>query len=131
MGTLTSCSFILLNSEFRSNPVRRAFREKIQYHELRRLRGSCYLSRKWSKKERDINFGRLRCFNSTNNVNNEKESGSNSSNDSNVTTALQEEDEDRRTNEFNSESSTSPSPSSRVHRFIYFSVFLLLVLLSF
>ncbi|KAI4348488.1 hypothetical protein L6164_009207 [Bauhinia variegata] len=113
MGTLTSCSFIRLNSEFRSNPVRYAFKEKIRCHELRRLRGSCYLCRQLSKGERYINFGRLRCFSSNNNVNNEEERGNNASNDSNVTTARQQEDEERRSDEFNSENPTSPSASSR------------------
>ncbi|KAL2346889.1 hypothetical protein Fmac_000889 [Flemingia macrophylla] len=46
MGTLTSCSFMPLNSEFRSNPVRRSFRERIHCHRLTRLRGaSSFFSR--------------------------------------------------------------------------------------
>ncbi|KAF7801442.1 putative zinc metalloprotease EGY1, chloroplastic [Senna tora] len=114
MGTFTSCSFIPLNSEFRSNPVRRAFRERIQYHELNRLRGSCYLCRERSKLGRYINFGRFTCFSSNNNdANNEGESGSNASQDSNVTTTLSDGAEERNENGLNSEKSRPPSASSR------------------
>ena len=118
MGTLTSCSFTPLNSQFYSNPFRRAFREKIQCHQLNRLGGSCYLCRERSKKQIFINFGRFRCFSSNNNVDNEEESGSNASKDSNVTTAVAEEAEERHGSEFNSEKPTSPSASSKVPCFL-------------
>ncbi|KAJ7976433.1 Peptidase M50 family protein [Quillaja saponaria] len=39
MGTLTSCSFTPLNFKFRSNPLPRDFRDRIQLHELKRLKG--------------------------------------------------------------------------------------------
>ncbi|RDX58217.1 putative zinc metalloprotease EGY1, chloroplastic [Mucuna pruriens] len=112
MGTLTSCSFMPLNSEFRSNPVRRAFRERIQCHKLTRLRGtSCFFSRarvpKWGK------FDSLRCFAANNNDHDKdnvgagEESGGDDSK-SNVTTAVPEEERG-----FTSEKSTPPSTSHR------------------
>ncbi|XP_028761324.1 probable zinc metalloprotease EGY1, chloroplastic [Neltuma alba] len=113
MGTLTSCSFIPLNSEFRSNPVRRAFRERIQYHQLSRLRSSCYFCGERSKLGRYIDFGRFTCFSSNNDTSNEGESGSNASKDSNLTTTLAEGAEERNENGFNPEKSRPPSASSK------------------
>jgi len=118
MGTLTSCSFMPLNSEFRSNPVRRAFRERIQCHRLTRLRGtSCFFSRarvpKWGKLKH-VNLGIRSCF-GTNDNDSEKdnvgaveESGGDDSK-SNVTTTMPEEERG-----FSSEKSTPPSTSHRV-----------------
>ncbi|XP_020218986.1 probable zinc metalloprotease EGY1, chloroplastic [Cajanus cajan] len=113
MGTLTSCSFMPLNSEFRSNPVRRAFRERIHCHQLTRLRGATsFFSRarvpKWG------NFDSLRCFASNNNDNdndNVGAAGEDTAADdskSNVTTTMPEEERG-----FTSEKSTPPSTSHR------------------
>lgn len=116
MGTLTSCSFMPLNSEFRSNPVRRAFRERIHCHELNRLKGrSCFFANthisKWGS-WKHLNFDRFRCFATSNNdkdvVDGEGESGKSDSK-SNVTTAVPEEERG-----FSSEKSTPPSTSQRV-----------------
>lgn len=119
MGTLTSYSFVPLNSEFRSNPVRRAFRESIHYHRLNRLSATSQLS-KWDwGKRKHINFDRFRCFSINNNGNNkegvdgEGEIGNNDSK-SNVTTALPDEDRG-----FNSEKSTNTSTSQRVHVILF------------
>lgn len=119
-----------VKSEFRSNPVRRAFRERIQFHQLNRLRGSCSNSSCFfthrSKLGKRINFCRLKCFSSSSNNNNNKsdnndvdggegESGGNASKDSsNTTTTTLPEPEQRRETGFNSEKSSSPSPSPRV-----------------
>lgn len=128
MGTLTSCSFMPLNSEFRSNPVRRAFRERIQCHKLTRLRGtSCFFSRarvpKWGKSKLP-NFDSLRSF-ATKNDNSDgdkdnsnhvgaagEESGGDDSK-SNVTTTMAEEERG-----FTSEKSTPPSTSHRVSHYL-------------
>ncbi|KAK7336295.1 hypothetical protein VNO77_16831 [Canavalia gladiata] len=118
MGTLTSCSFMPLNSEFRSNPVRRAFRERIQCHQLTRLRGTtCFFARaQWGKlKHATFEFHSFRCF-ATNDSDNDKEvvvdagEENSSTNDSksNVTTAVPEEERG-----FTSEKSTPPSTSHR------------------
>ncbi|KAL9331407.1 hypothetical protein ACSQ67_001017 [Phaseolus vulgaris] len=117
MGTLTSCSFMPLNSEFRSNPVRRAFRERIQCHKLTRLRGtSCFFSRarvpKWGKLKH-ANSGIRRCFGTNDNDSDKdnvgavEESGADDSK-SNVTTTMPEEERG-----FSSEKSTPPSTSHR------------------
>jgi len=130
MGTLTSCSFMPLNSEFRSNPVRRAFRERIQCHKLTRLRGasSCFFSRarvpKWGKSKLS-NFDSLRCF-ATNNDNNSDDGDKDSNNvgaageesggddsKSNVTTTMPEEERG-----FTSQKSTPPSTSQRVSHYL-------------
>ncbi|KAK7377874.1 hypothetical protein VNO80_03307 [Phaseolus coccineus] len=117
MGTLTSCSFMPLNSEFRSNPVRRAFRERIQCHKLTRLRGtSCFFSRvrvpKWGKLKH-ANSSIRRCFGTNDNDSDKdnvgavEESGADDSK-SNVTTTMPEEERG-----FSSEKSTPPSTSHR------------------
>ncbi|KAJ1409115.1 hypothetical protein SESBI_23008 [Sesbania bispinosa] len=103
MGTLTSCRFMPLNSEFRFNPVRRAFRERIQCHKLNRLRSpSRFFAHtdisKWGKrKKHSLNFDRFRSFASNNNdkeaIDDERESDDNNNDPkSNVTTELFEEE---------------------------------------
>ncbi|XP_004493210.1 probable zinc metalloprotease EGY1, chloroplastic [Cicer arietinum] len=103
MGTLTSCSLVPLNSEFRFNPVRRifTFRDKIQCHRI-----NSHISKLGKLKH--VDFDRFRCFsiNNKDGVDGEGESGNNDSK-SNVTTALP--DEDNRA--FNS-ADKSPTPST-------------------
>ncbi|KAJ7971946.1 Peptidase M50 family protein [Quillaja saponaria] len=111
MGTLTSCSFTRLNFRFRSNTLCSDFRERIQFHdhELKRLKGSCYLCRERSKVLKYVNFDRFKCFSSNNGVDNDGESSSNASKDSNVNTVPPEE----ATEKSGSEKSTSSSVSSK------------------
>lgn len=71
-----------LNSEFRSNPVRRDFRERIHCHELNRLKGgACFFANSHTSKH--LNFDRFRCFATNDNdkdtTNGEEESGNNDS----------------------------------------------------
>ncbi|KAK7290668.1 hypothetical protein RIF29_05248 [Crotalaria pallida] len=132
MGTLTSYSLMPVNSElFRSNSVRHAFRQKIQFHQLN---GACSSTSSSSStscfflEKRNLNFCRFRCFSSSNNNNNnsgnddvdgvgggEGESGGNASKDSSNTiiTSTLPEPEQRRESGFNSDKSTTPSPSPR------------------
>lgn len=118
MGTLTSCSFMPLNSEFRSNPVRRAFRERIQCHKLTRLRGSS----SFFSRARVPNFHTFRSFATNNNkIDNDKDNnvaaaGDETSADdskSNLTTTLPEEERP-----FASDKSTPPSTSHRVQTYL-------------
>ncbi|MED6187061.1 putative zinc metalloprotease egy1, chloroplastic [Stylosanthes scabra] len=118
MGTLTSCGFIPLKSEFRSNPVRRAFRETIHYHALKRLRSTCLPSftHTLPHVSKSPSF---RCSATANNnsdnrndvVEGETERPSNDS--SNATTTTTTLPEERRDDAFNSEKSAPPSPSPR------------------
>lgn len=122
MGTLTSCSLVPLNSEFRFNPVRRifTFRDKIQCHRI-----NSHISKLGKLKH--VDFDRFRCFsiNNKDGVDGEGESGNNDSK-SNVTTALP--DEDNRA--FNSaDKSPTPSTSQRVHFYLF--LYLIELLCSF
>lgn len=133
MGTLTSCSFMPLNSEFRSNPVRRAF----NCHRLNRLSATSHFLFAHTHRKH-FNFdNRFRCFAVSNNNNNsnskdvvdggEGESqsgGSNKDSKSNVTTTTALPEDDRG---FNSEKSTTPSTSQRVHVFILIFLFTLII----
>ncbi|KAK7282171.1 hypothetical protein RIF29_10762 [Crotalaria pallida] len=127
MGTLTSYSLMPVSSElFRSNSVRHAFREKIQFHQLN---GACSSTSSSTScfflEKRDLNFCRFRCFSSSNNNSGnddvdgvgggEGESGGNASKDSSNTiiTSTLPEPEQRRESGFNSDKSTTPSPSPR------------------
>jgi hypothetical protein len=115
MGTLTNCSLVPLNSEFRFKPVRHTFKNKIQCHSL-----NSHLS-KWGKLKH-VHFDKFRCFsiNNKDGVDGEGENGNNNNNNnndskSNVTTVLPDEDRG-----FNSDKSTTPSTSQRVHFYTLF-----------
>ncbi|XP_058737772.1 probable zinc metalloprotease EGY1, chloroplastic [Vicia villosa] len=103
MATLSSCTLLHLNSEFRFNPVRRSFRTTIQCHRL-----NSHVS-KWGKLKH-VDFDRFRCFSIDNKdgVDGEGESGKNNDSKSNVTTAAPEEDRG-----FSSDKPTTPSTSQR------------------
>ncbi|KAL1352370.1 hypothetical protein HN51_016358 [Arachis hypogaea] len=115
MGTLTSCGFIPLKSEFRSNPVRRAFRETIHYHALKRLRSTCFPTFTHSLPH-PSNFPAFRCSATANNNNDnrndvvEGEAERPPNDSSNATTTTTQE---RRDDAFKSEKSAPPSPSPR------------------
>lgn len=116
MATLSSCTLLPLNSEFRFNPVRRSFRTTIQCHRL-----NSHVS-KWGKLKH-VDFDRFRCFsiNNKDGVDGEGENGKNNDSKSNVTTAPPEEDRG-----FSSDKSTTPSTSQRV-LFLYFIQLLVFV----
>ncbi|KAF1886907.1 hypothetical protein Lal_00046145 [Lupinus albus] len=123
MGTLTSYSFMPVNSEFHSNPVRLAFKERIQFPNS--SSSSCFFSTHRLKFGKRVNFYRFKCFNGDSknddvdgvegengvNVSNSKES-SNTATTTTTTTTLPEA-EQKRESGFNSEKSTPTSTSPR------------------
>ncbi|CAK9319613.1 unnamed protein product [Citrullus colocynthis] len=122
MGTLTSCSFSFsaANFKFRSSFGSCTAREGIGFLGFRRLRSSCFLCGKRSKRERVFfsygDFGRLVCFSSDNESHNEGDREDDLAKESNAVTATvaAEEVEERRGSEVDSEKTTPPSVSSRL-----------------
>jgi len=106
MGTLTNCTLLPLNSEFRFKPVHCSFRNKIHYNH----RFNSHVS-KWGKLKH-VHFDRFKCFsiNNKDGVDDEGENGNKNDSKSNVTTVLPDEDRG-----FNPDKSTTPSTSQRVH----------------
>lgn len=104
MGTLTNCTLLPLNSEFRFKPVHCSFRNKIHYNH----RFNSHVS-KWAKLKH-VDFDRFKCFsiNNKDGVDDEGENGNKNDSKSNVTTVLPDEDRG-----FNSDKSTTPSTSQR------------------
>lgn len=130
MGTLTSCSFSFsaANFKFRSSFGSCAAREGIGFLGFRRLRNSCFLCGKRSKRERLLvsygDFGRFLCFSSDNEGRSEGEREDDLHKESSATTTTAtvsaEEVEERRSSELDSEKTTPPSVSSRVQSFTVF-----------
>lgn len=106
MGTLTNCTLLPLNSEFRFKPVHCSFRNKIHYNHRFNSHAS-----KWGKLKH-VHFDRFKCFsiNNKDGVDDEGENGNKNDSKSNVTTVLPDEDRG-----FNPDKSTTPSTSQRVH----------------
>lgn len=104
MGTLTNCTLLPLNSEFRFKPVHCSFRNKIHYNH-----GFNSHVSKWGNLKH-VHFDRFKCFsiNNKDSVDDEGENGNKNDSKSNVTTVLPDEDRG-----FNSEKSTTPSTSQR------------------
>ncbi|XP_019458254.1 PREDICTED: probable zinc metalloprotease EGY1, chloroplastic [Lupinus angustifolius] len=123
MGTLTSYSLMPVNSEFRSNPARHAFRERIQFPNFSSSSSSCLFSTQKLKLGKRVNFYRFRCFNGNGKNDDvdgiEGENGANvskpneSSNTATTTTTTLPEAEQKRESGFNSEKSTPTSTSTR------------------
>lgn len=120
MGTLTSCSFSIgaANFKFRSSFRSCTAREGIGLLGFRRLKNSCFLCGRRSKRGKllvaDGDFGRFVCFSSDNEGHNEGDREDDSPKESNAVTATvsAEEVEERRGGEVDSEK-TPPSISSR------------------
>lgn len=112
MATLSSCTLLPLNSDFRFNPVRRSFRNKIHCHRL-----NSHVSQ-WGNLKH-VGFDRFRCFsiNNKDGVDAEGETGNNNDSKPNVTTASPDEDK-----------STTPSVSQMV---LFFSLIHSIIIVCF
>ncbi|CAL0322817.1 unnamed protein product [Lupinus luteus] len=118
MGTLTTYSFMPLNSEFRSNPVRYGFKDRIQFPNF--SPSSCFLTTQRLRLRKRVNFYSFRCFNGKNDdvdgveeENGAKVSKPKESSNTATTTTTVTEAEQKRESGFNSEKSTPTSTSPR------------------
>ncbi|KGN53907.1 probable zinc metalloprotease EGY1, chloroplastic [Cucumis sativus] len=121
MGTLTSCSFTFgaANFNFRSSFGSCSTREGMGFLGFKRLRSSCFLCGKRSKRERLLvsngDFGRFMCFSLDNEGHSEGDREDDLPKESNAATVTVSTDEveERRGSEVDSEKMTPPSISSR------------------